>query len=445
MITKTPVADRALLISGAHVVCPASGLNGRFDVLVERGNISAVAKPGELKSKASAIKAEIFQAKGLVLAPGFVDLQTWIWEPGQENLEGFASAGRAAAAGGFTLVSPMPATSPLHDNAFMTDFIQRRAREHSMVKVLPVGALTQGREGKRLAEIGAMAAAGVRAVGDGIPLMDTYLMRKALEYCRGFGVTVYSRAEDQALVGAGLMHEGFSSNRLGLRGIPAAAEEIMVWRDIVLAKHTKGRVHFSSISTKGAVEAVRRGKEMGLAISAETNPHYLAFTCNDVDSWDPNLKVFPPLRTPDDVAALRDALADGTIDALATQHMPRSSSSKAQSFELAEPGMIGLETAFSVLAGLVHEKSLSPKRLVELLSSGPARILGIEDRGAGSIRRGAPADLVVLEPGAAFTPRAENCQSGAKNSPFFGRKMRGQVRATIVNGTVVYQSKGKIG
>lgn len=435
MITKSSTAS--LYITGAHLVDPSQKWNGPADLLVEKGRVFAVDKPGKLKARAKTIKAETYDAEGLYLAPGFVDLQCRIHEPGAEHVESFATGSQAAAAGGFTTLLVQPFTEPVHDNAFMTDFILRRAREHSSVRVVPMGALSHGREGKKLAEIGSMAAAGARAVGDSGAVENSYLMRKALEYARAFAMPVFSFPVDPALAGQGVMNEGWNSNRLGLRGIPPAAEEIIVARDLVLLRHTRSRLHFQSLSTVGSLKALRLAKEEGLAVTAETNPAYFTLVSDAIATYDANFKVFPPLRNEEDKEALIEALADGTLDCIASAHVPQTRSSKEQAFEHASSGMISLETVLPLALELVRGKRLSPSRLVELLSLAPARVLGIEDQ-VGSLKEGRHADFVLFDPKASYVFDQGKVCSAARNSPFFGRKMQGLVKATFVSGTVVH-------
>ncbi len=437
MTTKTPIG-KALHITGAHLVDSSVKLDRKGDLLVDKGKIVAIGKPGEFKSKAKSLKAEEIDSRGKFLTPGFIDMQTLIHEPGAEHVEDFATASLAAAAGGFTTITSLPCSTPVHDNAFMTDFIARRAREKSIVHVELVGAVTAGREGKRLAEIGSMIAAGARAVGDVGPIMDSYLMRKALEYCKTFSVPILSVAEDRSLVGQGVMNEGFNSNRLGLRGIPAAAEEIMVWRDVVLTRHTGGRIHFSSLTTRGAMEAVRRAKEEGLAVTADTSPHYFSLTSDAIAGYDANFKCFPPLRSKEDCEALIEALADGTLDLISTQHLPQPASLKDMAFEMAAPGMIGLETALPLCLELVKSKRLKLTRLVELLANNPAKALGLSKE-RGTLKEGATADLVLLDLDATYSYDDKRAKSAARNSPFLGRKFRGEVALTVVNGTIVHR------
>lgn len=439
MTTRTPI--NSIYVTGAHLVDPAQKWNGPADLLVEKGRVLAVDKPGKLRARAGSIKADTVDAEGLHLAPGFVDLHCRIHEPGAEHVENFATGSQAAAAGGFTTLLVHPFSEPVHDNAFMTDFILRRARENASVRVVPMGALSHGREGKKLAEIGGMAAAGARAVGDAGAVENSYLMRKALEYVRAFSLPVFSMPVDPALAGQGVMNEGWNSNRLGLRGIPPAAEEIVVARDLVLLRHTRSRLHFQSLSTAGSLRALRLAKEEGLAVTAETNPAYLTLTSDEIATYDANFKVFPPLRSDEDREALIAALADGTLDCVASGHTPQTRSSKDQTFEHASAGMIALETTLPLLSALVREKRITAGRMVELLSLMPARILGLEEQ-AGSLRAGCHGDFVLFDPKASFVFDQSRAHSAARNSPFFGRKMQGMVEATYVGGSLVWSAAG---
>lgn len=436
MRTKTPNA-KALYITGAHAIDPGLKLNKKIDLLAIDGKIAAIGKPGELKAKAKNAGAQVVSGNGLFLCPGFVDLNCTIHEPGNERIENFASGSAAAAAGGFTSLLVKPTSEPVNDNAHMTDFVLRRAQENSSVRVIPMGALTGNREGKKLAEIGSMASAGARAVGDGLCVADTYLMRKALEYVKAFGLPIFSFPEDKSLTGLGVMHEGLNSNRLGLRGIPSAAEEIMVSRDIVLARHTKGRLHFQPLSTKGSLELVRQAKAEGLPITAETCPVYFTLNSNSIATYDANFKCFPPLRSPHHLESVIEAIKDGTIDVISSGHLPQSRASKEQSFEHATPGMIGLESTFSLVLELVRKKKITPSRLVELLSANPAKILGLYGE-IGTLKVGARADLVLFDPEKKFVFDDSRVFGASKNSPFLGTKMQGLVEQTFVAGTEVY-------
>ena len=436
MITRTSPA-KALLVTGAHVIDPATKTNGPADLLVENGRVAALGKPGSLAARGKGLGAESVNAEGKFLAPGFVDLNCAIHEPGNEAIESFATGSAAAAAGGFTTLLMKPLTTPVHDNAFMTDFIGRRARENSRVRIVPMGALTAGREGAKLAEVGSMAEAGVRAVGDGRGHADSYLLRKGLEYTQAFGLSVFSFPEDRVLAGQGVMNEGWNSNRLGLRGIPPAAEEIAVARDIILARHTRGRLHLQSISARGSLDAIRHAKANGAVFTAETNPAYFTLTSDSIAGYDANYKVFPPLRAPEDVEAVIAALSDGTLDLIASAHRPQSRVSKEQAFEHASAGMISLESTFLLTLALVASKKISPLRMVELLSSAPARVLGLEKE-VGTLAEGAHADFVLFDPKGSTELKSAGLKSASRNSPFLGQKFSGLLHATYVGGTLVH-------
>lgn len=436
MKTKTPTG-KALYLKGAVLVDPTQKMERAGDLLLDNGVIIAVGKPGELAVKAKSLKAKMLDLDGLVVAPGFIDLNAQIPDPGAEQRESLESGAQAAARGGFTTLSALPCSVPIHDNAFMTDFIMRRAEEKSIVRIVPVGCVTAAREGKRLAEIGSMVAAGALACSDITALSDSYLMRKALEYSKAFGVPIFSCPEDRNLVGQGVIHEGVHSNRLGLRGIPAAAEEIGVYRDTVLARHTGAKLHLSSLTTLGSMRAVRRAKEDGVVFTAETNPHYFSLTTEAISSYDASYKCIPPLREQEDCDALITALADGTLDCIASQHIPQSSAAKDVGFEQAAPGMIALETCLALTLQLVRQKKISLSRAVELLSTNPARVLGLPSS-YGNLRPKSVADLVVFDPRSVFTLTAKNLASSSQNTPLLGTKLQGKVIYTLVNGTIVF-------
>lgn len=441
MITKTK-PGKALYVTGAHILDPAQKWNRVGDLLLESGLVIAIGKEGELKNRAKGLNAETVQGKGLFLAPGFVDLNCAIHEPGAEHIESFASGSAAAAAGGFTTLLVKPVSEPVHDNAFITDFISRRAKENSVVRIVAMGALSAGREGKRLAEIGAMAAAGVRAVGDGIAIADTYLMRKGLEYSRAFSLPVFSFPEDHTLAGKGVMNEGWNSNRLGLRGIPSAAEEIAVSRDIVLARHTRGVLHLQPVTTIGSLAAIRHAKSQGVRVTAETNPQFFTLISDAIATYDANFKCFPPLRNEEDRLAVIEALADGTIDVVASGHSPQPRSAKEQAFENAAPGMIGLESTMHLLLALVRNKTISPLRMVELLSLAPAKILGL-DAEIGSLRPGSKGDFVLFDPRKDFLYQESGLKGASRNSPFLGQKLAGVIHSTYVSAVQVHGAKEK--
>lgn len=442
MQTKTKMG-KALYIKNGQLVDPASKLDRKGDLLLNEGKIIAIGKPGELATKAKSLKATTVDASSLVVTPGFIDLNCHAPDPGGEQRESLASISQSAARGGFTSLACMPCTIPVNDNAFMTDFILRKAQENSIVRITPVASISAGREGKRLAEIGSMAAAGARACSDyGNAVSDSYLMRKAMEYSKAFSLPIFTYPEESTLVGQGVIDEGIQSNRLGLRGIPAAAEEIGVYRETVLARHTGAKLHLSSLTTEGAVRAVKRAKEDGLKFSAETNPQYFTLSSDVISSYDARYKCMPPLRSSNNCEALIDAIADGTIDCLATQHIPQTSSAKNVGFEQAAAGMLMLETAFSLTLKLVQQKKIKFSRLVELYVTNPSRVLGLDDS-YGRIKVNSLADLAIFDLKQNYTLQEGFLGGLSRNSPFLGVKMQGRVVYTIVNGTIVFDGNKK--
>ena len=374
-----------------------------------------------------------------MIAPGLVDLHTHLREPGDEHKETVASGTRAAAVGGYTAVAAMANTSPVADNAAVVQAVRDLAAAAGLCDVFPVGAVTRGRAGDLLADLGEMAAAGVRMFSDdGTSVPTARLLRNALTYLRAFGddLVIAEHAEDASLVEGGHMHEGMRSASLGLAGRPGEAEEIVVARDLALARATGGRLHLCHLSSARAVELVRRAKAEGIRVTAEVTPHHLTFTDDDLATYDANLKVNPPLRTAEDRAALREGLADGTIDAIATDHAPHAVEEKESEFDVAPPGTIGLETALAaVIAEVVAPGHVSLARAIEAMSTAPARILGAPDHG-GPLEPGRPANLVVFDPDAERVVEAPFA-SKARNSAFLGRRVRGSVVYTVFRGAVV--------
>ncbi len=377
-------------------------------------------------------------AARLVVAPGFIDMHVHLREPGQEHKETIRTGSRAAARGGFTTICCMPNTVPPNDNRGVTEYILSEARKSAVVNVLPIAAISKGLKGEELADLADLAAAG--AVGfsdDGKPLANSLLMRRALEYTLPLKPLVIDHCEERSLSEDGHMHEGFCSHRFGIRGMPAAAEEIMVARDIILAEQAGARIHIAHLSVKGAARLVREAKARKVRVTAEVTPHHLVLTDAALESYDTNFKMNPPLRSEEDVEALLEAVKDGTIDVIATDHAPHAAEDKDQEFDLASFGITGLETAVSVLLDrLVHKKIISLARLIELCASNPALILGLE--GKGRITPGADADLVLLALGKEIVVEAGEFQSLGRNSPFIGWKLKGTPVMTIVGGRIVY-------
>jgi dihydroorotase len=423
------VTGRYVFIGG-RVIDPADGVDAVRDVVVADGVIAG---------PEAADGAERIDARGLVIAPGLVDLHTHLREPGDEHKETVGTGTRAAAVGGYTAVAAMANTNPPADNAAVIQAVRDLAAAAGLCDVFPVGAVTRGLGGEVLAEMGEMVGAGVRLFSDdGKPVPTARLLRNALLYVQAFGddVVIAEHAEDASLVEGGQMHEGIRSASLGLAGRPAEAEEIVVARDLALARATGARLHVCHVSSARTVEQVRRVKAEGLRVTAEVTPHHLTFTDEDLATYDTNRKMNPPLRAPEDRDALREGLADGTIDAVATDHAPHAVEEKESEFDLAPPGTIGLETALAaVLTELVEPGHLSLPRAIEAMSTTPARILGASEHG-GPIRAGRPANLVVFDPERAWVVEPPFA-SKARNSAFLGRRLRGAVVYTVLRGSLV--------
>ena len=423
----------ALLIKNGRVMDPASGHDAIADVLIEDGVIIGV---GANLSKQG---AEMFDASGLIVAPGFVDMHVHLREPGFEHAETIESGSRAAAAGGFTSIAPMPNTSPVNDNATVTSYIVEKARKHAVVNVWPIGAITKGSAGEELAAIGSMIKAGAVAISDdGKPVMNARVMRRAMEFARSFKVPVIDHCEDLHLSAGGDMHEGLESVRLGLRGIPGCSEDVMVARDILLAEVTGARYHVAHISSKHSVEMVAFAKSRGLAVTAETTPHHFAIADADIVPYDSNYKMKPPLRGRADVDAVTEGVVNGAIDAIATDHAPHAGDEKMQEFEKCPFGILGLETALGVsLERLLHPGKIGLMRLIDLFTTGPARILGIP---RGTLAAGAAADVTMFSLDREWTYDVNKSFSKSRNSPFDGKTFRGGPVAAVVNGSVVWRA-----
>lgn len=424
-----------LLIANGYVVDPTQNVNGGRDILIEDGRVVELRKSGGAVPEG----AEVFDAPGLIVAPGFIDLHTHLREPGQEYKETVASGAAAAVAGGFTSVCAMPNTDPVNDNPAVTSFIVEQSQSVGLANVFPVGAITKGSKGEELAEMGEMLRAGIVAVtDDGRPVPTPGLMRRALEYARGFDLTVMDHCDDKSLAAGGVMHEGEWSLRLGLRGIPALAEESDAARDCALAELTGARVHLAHVSTRGAIDAVRRAKERGAHVTCEVAPHHFTLTDAACEGFDTNTKMNPPLRSREHLDAVLEAIADGTVDAIATDHAPHHADEKALEFDHAPFGITGLETAVGLaLDRLVHGGRVSLERLVELFSVNPARIFRLEGR--GTLKVGAWGDVTVLDPDLRWTFDASRSKSKSRNTPFDGYTFQGAAVATIVSGRVVHR------
>jgi dihydroorotase len=422
-----------LLLKGGRLLDPAQKLDGVGDVLVVDGKIARAG--GTIDGGDD---AQVIDCTGSYVTPGFVDVHCHLREPGREDVETIATGARAAAAGGFTAICAMPNTDPVTDNQAAVGFIIRQAMRAGAARVYPIGAISVGQKGEALAEFGEMVGAGAIAVSDdGKPVVSAQLMRTALEYAQTFNIPVIDHCEEPTLAHGGSMNEGYLSARLGLRGIPAEAEEIMVIRDILLARRTGGHLHLAHMSTKGSVELIRWGKERGIRVTAEVTPHHLTLTEDAVSEYDTAAKMNPPLRTAADVESLREALRDGTIDLIATDHAPHHYDAKEREFADAPFGIVGLETALAlVVTELVEPGIIDFATLVDRMSTRPARLFGLP---GGTLRAGTVADVTVFDPKHEWTVEPGAFLSKGRNTPYAGRKLRGRTLATIVGGRLVFR------
>ncbi|MGA7491949.1 MAG: dihydroorotase [Syntrophobacteraceae bacterium] len=435
MDTKQNSAN--LVLRNGRVIDPAMGLDAVVDVLIENGIIAEMSAKIELGPEKLS-QFEQIDASGKWIVPGLIDMHVHLREPGEEYKETICSGTQAAVAGGFTSVACMPNTQPVNDCAAVTQYILEKARDEGSCRVFPVGAISKGSEGKNIAEYGELRAAGVAAVSDdGRPVMNSLLMRRALEYAKTFDLLVISHCEDLDLSSTGLMNEGPVSTRLGLRGIPRVAEEIMVARDILLAELTGNRLHLAHISTAGSVALIREAKKRGVPVSAETAPHYFTLTEELVSTFDPVYKVNPPLRRPEDIEAIKTGLRDGTIDAIASDHAPHSSVEKDLEFEYAANGVIGLESSLPLILRLIREGVLTPLEAVAKVSRNPARILAIP---FGTLRKGITADLTLIDPEVKYAIDVSRFKSKSRNCPFADIEVQGKAVMTLVGGRVVFSA-----
>ncbi len=420
-----------LLLKGARLVDPSQKIDAPKNLLIEKGRVEAILKPTEKVSN-----AKVIDLSGKIITPGLVDIHTHLREPGYEYKETIATGTRSALYGGFTALACMANTDPVNDSPAVTEYILERAREAGSVRVFPIGAISKELEGKELSEMGSMVQAGAQGFSDdGKPVMDADLMRRALEYARALDRVVISHPQDLNLSAGGVMNESPVSTKLGLAGIPASAEEVMVARDIILAKMTKGKLHLAHLSTKGSIELVKRAKEEGILFSCETCPHYFTLTEKAVEEsgYHPNTKVNPPLRSEEDKEAIIQALAEGVIDCISSDHAPHSLAEKEVEFDRADFGISGLETSLALGLQLVHQKKLSLSRLVELMSTNPAKILGID---AGSLKPGSRADITVIDLEKKWKVQPENFKSLGKNTPFAGMELKGKAVMVIIAGKI---------
>jgi dihydroorotase len=424
-------------VKGGKVVDPVKGRVENADLIIDRGRIEQILPRGAFKENGPGL--DVVEASGWLVAPGFTDIHVHLREPGHEYKETVWSGTRAAAAGGFTAVACMPNTLPSNDCRSVTEFILEQARKAGFARVYPVAAITMGQQGQVLTEFGDLCQAGAVGVSDdGHPVANSQVMRRALEYARHHGLTVISHCEDLHLSEGGVMHEGNVSTAVGLRGIPAASEEVMVCREIALARLTRCPVHIAHVSTSGSVALVRRAKEEGLPVTAETAPHYFSLDHTAVVGYDTRAKMNPPLRTAEDVAAIKKGLADGVLDAIATDHAPHSTLEKDLEFDRAAFGMIGLETALPLTLQLVRDGVLSLPDAIRKLTTGGASVLGVP---GGVLAEGSEADLVIFDPDCEYVLSEKDIVSKSKNTPFIGKRMVGRAVLTMVGGRIVWDRR----
>jgi len=426
---------KPVVIRGGRVIDPSQGHDAVADLLMADGRIAGLGQGLGVPDG-----AEIVDARAKVVAPGLIDLHVHLREPGREDVETVATGARAAAAGGFTAVCPMPNTDPVTDNQAAVGFIVKQAQAAGAARVYPIAAISLGQKGQQLAEFGELVGAGAVAVSDdGHPVVSSHLMRMALAYARTFDIPVADHCEDPTLKANGVMHEGLVSTRLGLRGIPAAAEEIMVARNLLLAELTGGHIHLCHMSTRGSVELIRRAKEKGVRVTAEVTPHHLTLTDEACEGYNTNAKMNPPLREAADVAALRAGVKDGTIDVIATDHAPHHYDAKEREFDDAPFGIIGLETALGLgITELVRGGVLTLAELIDRMSTAPARAFHLP---GGSLKRGGPGDVVIFDPEARWRVDPDRFYSKSRNTPFAGRELAGRVVRTFVAGLTVFRGE----
>jgi dihydroorotase len=419
-----------ILIKNGHIIDPANKVDEKLDILISDGKIAKLGKTGSVSSP----DAQVVDAAGRLVAPGLIDMHVHLREPGFEYKETIATGTAAAKAGGFTSVCCMPNTNPVNDNRSVTEFILSQAAKEASACVFPIGAITKGSKGEELSEMGELRAAGCVAVSDdGRPVMNAAIMRRAMEYARVFDLLVISHCEDSSLSAKGVMNEGFVSTELGLRGIPRSAEDVMTARDISLAELTGARVHIAHVSTAGSVDLLRAAKARGVKVTAETCPHYFSLTDEAVRGYNTMAKMNPPLRTAEDVAAIKAGLKDGTIDVIATDHAPHGMDEKSGEFDYAPFGIVGLETALGLSLQLVAEKVLTLQEVIGKLSINPASVLKIAK---GTLKTGGDADITIIDADLAWTVDASQFRSRSKNTPFNGLKLTGRAVQTIVGGRV---------
>lgn len=430
------------VIAGGQLVDPSADIDTKADIYIEKGVVQKVETNSLLSSEdlAKMEPGEYIDTSGMIVAPGLVDMHVHLREPGKEKLETIQTGSEAAAAGGFTTICCMPNTTPVIDNQETIKFILSCANQ-APVKVYPIAAITKGQEGKELAEIGEVVAAGAIALtDDGYPVQSAAMMQMAFDYARMFKIPVIEHPEDLSLTADGVMNEGYNSTRLGMKGIPFVSEEVCVSRDLLLSRYTNGKIHFAHISTAGAVELIRQAKKANINVTAEVTPHHISLTDDLIaEDFNPNLKMSPPLRTDIDVRALIKGLLDGTIDCIASDHAPHSHESKDVEFNLAPNGIIGLETSLGVCSTyLIKKKHLKWPQLIKAMSTRPAQILSLN---AGSLQEGFPADIVIIDPNKEWIVNPDQFLSRSRNTPYAGHTLTGKAVYTIVDGKVVYKDE----
>jgi len=424
-------------IKDGELIDPRSETKKKLDIVIKKGKIENIIPPGKYNPPHT-MDVKTIDASGMIITPGLIDMHVHFREPGEEYKETIATGSHAAAAGGFTAVACMPNTRPINDSRSVTEFIVERARKANVIRMYPVAAISMGLRSEALTEFGDLKQAGAVAVSDdGRPVTNSELMRRAIEYARFFHLPVISHCQDLDLSNKGVMHEGTISTKLGLTGIPAASEEIMVVREILLAKLTGYPVHIAHVSTEGSVEFIRQAKEQGIPVTAETAPHYFSLDHTAVIGFNTNAKMYPPLREPKDVEAIKRGLSDGVIDVIATDHAPHSPIEKDTEFDKAAFGIIGLETSLPLTLALVREGVMDLTTAIAKLSYNPASILSIK---GGTLEEGKEADLTIIDPNNEYVIKKDSFQSKSHNSPFIGRKMKGKAMLTMVGGRIVWDS-----
>jgi len=420
-----------ILIKGGRVISPAQKLDDICDVLIEKGKVTAIGRDLEAQG------AEVVDADGKIVTPGLVDIHVHLRDPGLEYKEDIASGTLSAVTGGFSSIACMPNTEPVNDNQSVTNYILNKVKEEGHCRVFPIASITKGLQGESMTEMGELKGLGVHGVSDdGKPVSNAQLMRRAMEYAKPFGITIVTHAEDLELVGSGVMNEGPVSTELGLKGIPWVAEDAATAREIMLAEFTGAHLHVAHVSTKGSIDLVRQAKKRGVNVTCEATPHHFTLTDEAVRGYDTNAKMNPPLRSAEDREAVRQGIADGTVDAIATDHAPHHIDEKNVEFSIAMNGIVGLETALPLSLQLVEDGLINLPKAVALLTCGPAAALGIP---AGQLEEGGVADVTVIDPELEWTVDAQQLVSKSKNTPFDGWKMKGAALFTIVGGKIAYQ------